>query len=85
MSNKISLYPDGAPLQASDLIVVARGTGNNKAAASTISGVLIWDGVSDYTPAALKASTLPKTFIGPTDPTTITGVTMNLYDRWEQT
>lgn len=84
----ISAYTDGSPLAAGDMLVIERpGTPNvnRKVLGESVAQVLIWDGSADYTPASLKASTLPKTFIGPTDPTTVTGVTMNLYDRWEQT
>lgn len=46
---------------------------------------LKWDGVSNYSPSKYRASTAPKTFIGPTDPSGLTGVSFNDYDRWIQT
>lgn len=45
------------------------------------TATLTWTG-SDYTPAAYKALPTPKTFRGPTDPSTVTGVVLNTYDEW---
>jgi len=46
---------------------------------------LTWDGAT-YQPAALRAVTIrPKVFIGPTDPATVTGVTLAPYDTWNNT
>lgn len=47
---------------------------------------LNWDPVGlTYVPAESRASTQPKKFYGPTDPTTISGVVMNDYDGWVNT
>lgn len=81
---KISDLSEGSPLQSTDELLIARSGANNKILASTVTGVLTWNG-TDYAPSQLKASTLPKKFIGPTDPTTVTGVVLNLYDLWDQT
>ena len=46
---------------------------------------LTWTG-SDYTPTAQKSVTSrPKIFVGPTDPSSVSGVTLSTYDRWDQT
>lgn len=43
---------------------------------------LIWDG-SDYQPSVYKAATdRPKTFIGPSDPSTFAGVVLRPRDQW---
>lgn len=46
---------------------------------------LTWDG-SDYTPTSLKSATdRGKIFVGPTDPSGVSGVTLDTYDEWVQT
>lgn len=47
------------------------------------SVVLEWSG-TDFLPTALKASSLPKTFVGPSDidPASISGVVMHENDIW---
>lgn len=94
---QISALTNLAAITADDLFFVRNdpaGTpGDRKATASVvrdyiISGlgvVLIWDDVSDYIPAALKASTNPKEFRGPTDPDTVSGVVLSPYDTWINT
>lgn len=47
-----------------------------------VGAVLRWDG-SDYQPAEFKADTSRnKTFIGPEDPNTISGVVLSTFDQW---
>lgn len=53
-------------------------------AVASSSATLTWTG-SDYTPTNLKASASPKTFVGPTDPSGVSGVSLNQYDVWIET
>jgi hypothetical protein len=46
--------------------------------------VLIWNG-TDYGPYEFKTLTSPKEFRGPTDPSSVSGVVLNLYDTWIET
>lgn len=57
------------------------GTGTGLLNGGSVSAVLLWDG-SDYTPTSLKASSNPKEFRGPVDPSSVTGVSLNQYDVW---
>jgi len=45
---------------------------------------LTWNG-SDYQPQQLKSSSRVKMFIGPNDPSTVTGVTLGSFDQWIDT
>lgn len=51
-----------------------------------ISGgiVFTWDG-SHYQPIDYVATTVPKEFRGPTDPSTVGGVVLHAYDVWTET
>lgn len=74
--------PDGSKFIRDDgtLQAVSNSGGGGSQAA-----VLIWNG-SDYTPTNLKANTaVPREFRGPTDPTTVNGVTLANYDTWVAT
>lgn len=48
--------------------------------------LLVWDSdTTDYIPTESKDATGPKVFVGPTDPTTVTGAVLNGYDQWVET
>jgi hypothetical protein len=57
------------------------------AGASSNDRVLIWDTVtSNYIPSNWRSDTSqPREFVGPTDPSTINGITLVFGDRWTPT
>lgn len=78
----------GQATSSSQGTIQLAGDLGGSAAAPTVSGLMLtltWNG-SDYTPTALKGVTShPKRFIGPSDPSGVSGVVLSTYDEWDQT
>ncbi|MFL6138780.1 MAG: hypothetical protein ACJ74O_13405 [Frankiaceae bacterium] len=68
-------------VEISDLAPAPPSQGVAQSIAATAT--LRWTG-TDYAPTALKGATgVYKQFVGPVDPSSVTGVVLGLYDAWD--
>lgn len=75
IETELGVNPSGASIDVATAIAGGGGTQNL---------IFTWDGTT-YQPSASLASSLPKEFRGPTDPSTVGGVSLNTYDTWVAT